>query len=100
MMVVFGVCESPSVCLSVCPSVVDDDRILVGCESLSVSLFACLSLASCEAIVLDYYTMSCDLYHSVYSGSLVVEGYTELDHLTGVLTFTKKQTNKNKKTKK
>ena len=35
--------------------------------------------------------MSCDLYHSTYSGSLVVEGYNESDHLPVVLTFTRKK---------
>ena len=35
--------------------------------------------------------MSCDLYHSAYSGSLVVEGYNESDHLPVVLTFTRKK---------
>ena len=35
--------------------------------------------------------MSCDLYHSAYSGSLVVEGYTESDHLPVVLTFIRKE---------
>ena len=35
--------------------------------------------------------MSCDLYHTTYGGSLVVEGYTESDHLPVVLTFTRKE---------
>ena len=48
-------------------------------------------IASCGASVLDYYIMSCDLYHSAYSGSLVVEGYTESDHLPVVLTFIRKE---------
>ena len=46
-------------------------------------------IASCGASVLDYYIMSCDLYHSTYSGSLVVEGYTKSDHLPVVLIFTR-----------
>ena len=48
-------------------------------------------IASCGASVLNYYIMSCDLYHSTYSGSLVAEGYTESDHLLVVLTFTRKE---------
>ena len=48
-------------------------------------------IASCGASVLNYYIMSCDLYHSIYSGSLVAEGYTESDHLPVVLTFTRKE---------
>ena len=51
-------------------------------------------IASCGASVLDYYIMSCDLYHSVYCGSLGVEGYTESDHLPVVLTFTRKESNR------
>ena len=48
-------------------------------------------IASCGASVSDYYIMSCDLYHSTYSGSLVVEGYTESHHLPVVLTFTRRE---------
>ena len=51
-------------------------------------------IASCGASVLDYYIMSCDLYHSTYSGSLGFEGYTESDHLPVVLTFTRKESNR------
>ena len=41
---------------------------------------SCIHISSCAASFLDYYIMSYDLHHSIYSGSLVVEGYSESDH--------------------
>ena len=35
--------------------------------------------------------MSCDMYQSVFSGSLVVDSCTESDHVPVVLTFARKE---------
>ena len=50
-------------------------------------------IVCCGASDIDCYLMSCDMYQSVFSGSLVVDSSTELDQPPVVLTFARKESN-------